>query len=337
MKILVTGGTGYIGSHTVVELLSKGYEVVIVDNLSNSKKEVIDRIETITGSSVSFVKADIRNSKKLQNIFNKYDVDTVIHFAGFKVVEESIQMPLKYYKNNVSGSMVLLEIMKKNGVKKIIFSSSANVYGNTTQFPITEKAPKSPTNPYGKTKLIIESILKDIQKADLQWSVTLLRYFNPIGAHSSSFIGEDLTDKPKNLFSYINQVAIGKIDKLLVYGDDYPTTDGTGIRDYIHVVDLAKAHVKALEYKANQSGTFTYNLGTGRGYSVLEVIKQFEKATGQKIPYEITERRPGDIAISYADPSLANAELNWKAEKDLLTMCKDGWNWQKKNPDGYNK
>ena len=336
MKILVTGGTGYIGSHTVVELQQTGNEVVIIDNLSNSTEGVIDRIEAITGSRPKFFNADIRDKETLQKIFGEEKPEGVIHFAGLKAVGESVAKPLMYYNNNIGGTLTLLEAMKENGCKNIIFSSSATVYGDPAFVPITEECPKgSCTNPYGWTKSMIEQILMDTAKADEEWNIVLLRYFNPIGAHKSGTMGENPNGIPNNLMPYITQVAIGKREELGVFGDDYDTYDGTGVRDYIHVVDLANGHVKALKKFAPGSGLSIYNLGTGNGYSVLDIVKNFEEASGVKIPYRIVERRPGDIATCYADASKAEKELGWKAERGLKEMCEDSWRWQKNNPNGY--
>jgi len=335
MSILITGGAGYIGSHTCVELLNTGYDVVVVDNLSNSKPESLKRIQEITGKSLKFYNVDILNKEKLEEVFNENEIEAVIHFAGLKAVGESVELPINYYHNNITGTLILCEVMKKHNVKKIVFSSSATVYGMNNKSPLTEDLPLSATNPYGWTKLMIEQILKDIYVSDKEWSVSLLRYFNPIGAHESGKIGEDPNGIPNNLMPYITQVAIGKMDKLNIFGNDYDTHDGTGVRDYIHVVDLAKGHLKALNKIVYTLGINTYNLGTGIGYSVLDVVKSFEKATGIKIPYKITNRRPGDIAICYADPTKAYNELGWKAEKNLEDMCRDAWRWQKINPQGY--
>lgn len=335
MEVLVTGGAGYIGSHTCVELLNNGHDVIIVDNLSNSKPEVINRIKELTGKDFKFYKADILNKKEIDKIFKENNIEAVIHFAGLKAVGESVELPLKYYYNNVTGTLVLCEVMQKHNVKKMVFSSSATVYGKSKTVPITEDFPLSATNPYGRTKLMIEEILRDIYISDNDWSIALLRYFNPIGAHESGRIGEDPNGIPNNLMPYITQVAIGKRERLNVFGDDYDTHDGTGVRDYIHVVDLAKGHLKALEKVMATKGVEAYNLGTGVGYSVLDVVRKFEKVTGKKIPYVITSRRPGDIDKCYADPTKACKELRWKAEKTLEDMCKDAWNWQKNNPDGY--
>lgn len=335
MSILITGGAGYIGSHTCVELLNTGYDVVVVDNLSNSKPESLKRIQEITGKSLKFYNVDILNKEKLEEVFNENEIEAVIHFAGLKAVGESVELPISYYHNNITGTLILCEVMKKHNVKKIVFSSSATVYGMNNKSPLTEDLPLSATNPYGWTKLMIEQILRDIYISDKEWSVSILRYFNPIGAHESGKIGEDPNGIPNNLMPYITQVAIGKMDKLNIFGNDYDTHDGTGVRDYIHVVDLAKGHLKALNKILDTTGIDTYNLGTGIGYSVLDVVKSFEKATGIKIPYKITNRRPGDIAICYADPTKAFNKLGWKAEKNLEDMCRDAWRWQKNNPDGY--
>ena len=336
MTILVTGGTGYIGSHTVVELQSAGYDVVVMDNLSNSSMKVLDRIEAITGKKVPFYEADIRNREDLEKIFSNEKIDAVIHFAGLKAVGESVQKPWEYYENNISGTLTLLDEMKKHNVKNIIFSSSATVYGNPAIIPITEECPKGVcTNPYGWTKHMLEQILTDIQKADNEWNVVLLRYFNPIGAHKSGTMGENPNGIPNNLMPYITQVAVGKLDHLNVFGDDYDTPDGTGVRDYINVVDLAKGHVKALKKLEPGTGLSLYNLGTGVGYSVLDIVKNFEEANGVKIPYEIAPRRAGDIATCYSDASKAEKELGWKAENGIREMCEDSWRWQKNNPNGY--
>jgi len=335
LKVLVTGGAGYIGSHTCVELLNNGHDVIVVDNLSNSKPEVINRIKELTGRDFKFYKADILNKKEIDKIFKENNIEAVIHFAGLKAVGESVKIPLRYYYNNVTGTLVLCEVMQKHNVKKMVFSSSATVYGKPKTVPITEDFPLSATNPYGRTKLMIEQILRDVYVSDNDWSIALLRYFNPIGAHESGRIGEDPNGIPNNLMPYITQVAIGKRERLNVFGDDYDTHDGTGVRDYIHVVDLAKGHLKALEKVMATKGVEAYNLGTGVGYSVLDVVKNFEKATGKKVPYIITSRRPGDIDKCYADPTKACKELGWKAEKTLEDMCKDAWNWQRNNPDGY--
>ncbi|HET6528310.1 MAG TPA: UDP-glucose 4-epimerase GalE [Balneolaceae bacterium] len=335
MNILVTGGAGYIGSHTVLELLNQDENVIVVDNLSNSKKEALDRVEEITDRELTFYEADLLDKKALDKIFNAHDIDSVIHFAGYKAVGESVSKPLKYYQNNITGTLFLCEVMKKHGVMNLVFSSSATVYGDPHKVPIKEDFPLSATNPYGRTKLFIEEILRDLFISDENWNIALLRYFNPVGAHKSGKIGEDPNDIPNNLMPYITQVAVGKLDELSVFGDDYPTPDGTGVRDYIHVVDLAIGHLKALEKLKSNPGVVAYNLGTGQGYSVLDVVKAFEKASGKEVPFKITARRPGDIASCYADPSKAEEELNWKAEHDLLDMCKDSWRWQSQNPSGY--
>ncbi|WP_208123254.1 UDP-glucose 4-epimerase GalE [Facilibium subflavum] len=334
--ILVTGGAGFIGSHTVVEFLNRDKDVIILDNLYNSAINAVKRIEKITGKTVSFIKGDINDRVLLDKIFAQYSIDIVIHFAGLKAVGESVTKPLFYYQNNVSGTLTLLEAMQKAGVKQMVFSSSATVYGDPKHIPVTEQTPLGqPTNPYGQSKLMIEKILQDLYKADNEWSIALLRYFNPVGAHESGLIGEDPNGIPNNLVPYISQVAIGKLDSLSIYGDDYKTPDGTGIRDYIHVVDLAKGHCHAYDYLQKHTGCFTWNLGTGRGYSVLEVIKAFESASGRKIPYKIKPRRPGDIAKSWADCSKAQKELQWQAAKDIDQMMADAWHWQSKNPKGF--
>lgn len=335
MPILITGGAGYIGSHTCVELLDAGYDIVVVDNFSNSKPEVLNRIKEITKKDFKFYEVDILDKEELEKVFIQNNIEAVIHFAGLKAVGESVEIPLKYYHNNVTGTLVLCEVMKKYGVKKMVFSSSATVYGKPKSVPITEDFPLSATNPYGRTKLMIEEILKDVYISDNDWSIALLRYFNPIGAHESGRIGEDPNGIPNNLVPYITQVAIGKREKLSVFGNDYDTHDGTGVRDYIHVVDLAKGHLKALEKIMSTKGINVYNLGTGVGYSVFDIVKNFEKVTGKKIPYIITDRRPGDIDKSFADTTKAYKELGWKAEKSLEDMCRDSWNWQKNNPNGY--
>lgn len=328
MKILVTGGMGYIGSHTVVELLNAGHETVVVDNLCNAQASVKDRIEKITGKSIVFEQADIRDRAALETIFGKHKIDAVIHFAGLKAVGESVAKPLTYYDNNVSGSVALFESMQKAGVKTLVFSSSATVYGDPASVPILEDFPLSATNPYGRSKLMIEDILRDLYKAEPDWRIALLRYFNPVGAHESGLIGEEPSGIPNNLVPYIAQVATGQREKLSVYGGDYPTPDGTGMRDYIHVVDLAIGHVKTLDKLATGSGLVAYNLGTGRGNSVLEMVRAFEQASGRPIPYQIVDRRPGDIAKCYADPSRARDELGWTAKRDVAQMCADVWRYQ---------
>jgi UDP-glucose 4-epimerase len=336
MTILVTGGTGYIGSHTVVELQNAGYDVVIMDNLSNSSKKVLGRIEAITGKAPVFYEADIRDRKALEEIFSGEKIDACIHFAGLKAVGESVQKPWEYYENNISGTLTLIDEMRKHNVKNIIFSSSATVYGNPAFIPITEECPKGVcTNPYGWTKHMLEQILTDIQKADPEWNVVLLRYFNPIGAHKSGTMGENPNGIPNNLMPYITQVAVGKLDHLNVFGNDYDTPDGTGVRDYIHVVDLAKGHVKALKKLEPGTGLSLYNLGTGVGYSVLDIVRNFEEVNGVKIPYEIAPRRAGDISTCYSSAAKAEKELGWKAENGIREMCEDSWRWQKNNPNGY--
>ena len=337
MAILVTGGAGYIGSHTCVELLNAGYDVVVADNLSNSCKEALDRVEEITGKKVTFYEVDILDREGLCRIFEAEKIESVIHFAGLKAVGESVAKPLEYYHNNITGTLILCDVMRTYGVKNIVFSSSATVYGTPAFIPITEECPKGVcTNPYGWTKSMLEQILTDLHTADPEWKVILLRYFNPIGAHESGRIGEDPKGIPNNLVPYITQVAVGKLESLGVFGDDYDTHDGTGVRDYIHVVDLAIGHVKAIEKMDKiHDGVLVYNLGTGIGYSVLDIVKGFEKAVGRPIPYVIKPRRPGDIATCYADPSLAEKELGWKAVRDLNKMCEDSWRWQKNNPQGY--
>ena len=336
MKILVTGGAGYIGSHTCVELLNAGYDVVVVDNLYNASAKALDRVREITGKDLTFYEADILDAPKMDEIFKKEQVDCVIHFAGLKAVGESLVNPLEYYKNNINGTLLLCEAMRKNGCKNIIFSSSATVYGNPAFIPITEECPKgTPTNPYGWTKWMIEQILTDLHTADPEWNVILLRYFNPIGAHKSGLMGEDPKGIPNNLLPYVAQVAIGKLKCLGVFGDDYDTPDGTGVRDYIHVVDLAAGHVKAINKIKENPGVKIYNLGTGKGYSVLDVVKAFSKACGHDVPYEIKPRRAGDISTCYSDASLAKKELGWEAKYDIDEMCEDSWRWQTMNPNGY--
>ena len=336
MRILVTGGAGYIGSHTCVELLNLGYEVVVVDNLCNSSEESLNRVEKITGKKPVFYKADLLDRDALEEIFAKEPVDAVIHFAGLKAVGESVAKPLEYYHNNITGTLILCDVMRNHGVKKIIFSSSATVYGDPAFVPITEDCPKGKiTNPYGQTKSMLEQVLTDLHTADPEWSVILLRYFNPVGAHKSGLIGEDPAGIPNNLTPYITQVAVGKLKEVGVFGNDYDTPDGTGVRDYIHVVDLALGHVKALEKFKEENAVRIYNLGTGHGYSVLDMIAGFSKACGKEIPYAIKPRRPGDIATCYADPAKAKEELGWAAERGLEEMCEDGWRWQSNNPNGY--
>ena len=335
--ILVTGGAGYIGSHTCVELLESGYQVVVLDNLCNSSPEALRRVEEITGKSVSFVEGDVRDRNSLQRLFSQYNFDSVIHFAGLKAVGESCQIPLSYYENNVSGTVVLCQEMARAGVFNIVFSSSATVYGDPASLPIREDFPLSATNPYGRSKLMVEEVLGDLYKSDNRWNIALLRYFNPAGAHSSGMIGEDPNDIPNNLMPYISQVAIGKREKLSIFGSDYPTVDGTGVRDYIHVVDLAKGHVCAIDKLRTGCGLKAWNLGVGNGTSVLQMVAAFEKAAGLTIPYELVDRRPGDIAECWADASLAEKELGWKTEKSLDEMMADTWRWQSSNPNGYRK
>lgn len=336
MAILVAGGAGYIGSHTCVELLNEGYEVVVVDNLYNSSAEALKRVEKITGKAVKFYEADILDRDAMNQIFDEEKIDSVINFAGLKAVGESVQKPLEYYHNNITGTLILCDVMRNHGVKNIIFSSSATVYGDPAFIPITEECPKGQiTNPYGQTKGMLEQILTDFHVADPEWNVVLLRYFNPIGAHESGLIGEDPKGIPNNLVPYIAQVAVGKLEKLGVFGDDYDTPDGTGVRDYIHVVDLAKGHVKALKKFNEKPQVSIYNLGTGIGYSVLDVLHAYEEACGKELPYEIKPRRAGDIATCYCDASKAKEELGWVAEKGIKEMCADSWKWQSMNPDGY--
>ena len=336
MAVLVTGGAGFIGSHTVVELQNAGYEVVVVDNLSNSSPKSLERVQEITGKTVKFYEADILDASALDKIFAENEIDSVIHFAGLKAVGESVQKPWEYYHNNITGSLVLFDVMKKHGVKNIIFSSSATVYGAPAEIPVTERCPKGEiTNPYGHTKSMLEQMLMDIQKADPEWNVIILRYFNPIGAHKSGKIGENPNGIPNNLMPYVTQVAVGKLKCLGVFGNDYDTPDGTGVRDYIHVVDLALGHVKSIEKIKENPGLKIYNLGTGTGYSVLDIVKNFEQATGAKVPYEIKPRRAGDIATNYADASLAKEELGWVAERGIKEMCEDAWRWQSSNPNGF--
>lgn len=336
MSILVTGGAGYIGSHTVVELLTAGYEVVVVDNLCNSSRESIARVEDITGKNVVFYEADILDEDALEQIFAKEHIESCIHFAGLKAVGESVEKPWMYYNNNITGTLTLIKVMERHNVRNIVFSSSATVYGAPKEIPITENCPKGEiTNPYGQTKSMLEQILTDIQKVDKRWNVILLRYFNPIGAHKSGRIGENPNGIPNNLMPYITQVAVGRLECLGVFGNDYNTHDGTGVRDYIHVTDLAKGHVKAIEKLKDNDGLNIYNLGTGIGYSVLDIVHNFEKASGQHIPYVIKPRRAGDIDACYSDPSKAERELGWKAENGILEMCEDSWRWQSNNPNGY--
>jgi UDP-glucose 4-epimerase len=335
MKILVTGGAGYIGSHTCLELLQNGYDVIVVDNLSNSKEESLRRVQHLTGKKLKFYKVDILDRDILNKIFSENSIQAVIHFAGLKAVGESVNIPLQYFQNNVSGSLVLLDVMKENSVHNIVFSSSAVVYGEVKKVPIREDFPLSVINPYGRTKLMIEDILRDLWIAQPEWNIAILRYFNPVGAHPSGRIGEDPNGIPNNLMPYVAQVAVGVRPFVRIWGNDYPTPDGTGIRDYIHVMDLVVGHIKALEKIITEPGLLTYNLGTGRGNSVMEVIASFEKACQHRIPFQIMDRRPGDAAISYADPTKANHELNWYAQKTLDDMCMDTWRWQSQNPSGF--
>ncbi len=338
MKILVTGGAGYIGSHTCVELLNNGYEVVVLDNLSNASEEALRRVEKITGKSLDFYKGDMLDRTYCEKIFAEHKIDAVIHFAGLKAVGESVQKPWEYYYNNIAGTLVLCDVMRKAGCKNIVFSSSATVYGDPAFVPITEECPKGQiTNPYGQTKGMLEQVLTDLHVGDPEWNVVLLRYFNPIGAHESGLIGEDPKGIPNNLVPYIAQVAVGKRECLHVFGDDYPTPDGTGVRDYIHVVDLAVGHVRALEKMQNTKGVLVYNLGTGKGYSVLDVLHAYEKACGKTLPYQVEPRRAGDIPTCYSDPSKAEKELGWTAKRGIEEMCADSWKWQSMNPDGYGK
>lgn len=333
--ILVTGGVGYIGSHTCIELLAAGHEVVVVDNLCNSRIEALRRVEKITGKTIPFVIADINDRDAMRELFRTYPIDAVIHFAGLKAVGESVVKPLLYYHNNISGSIVLFETMAEFGVKHLVFSSSATVYGDPHAVPIKEDFPLASTNPYGRTKLMIEEILRDLMASDSSWRIALLRYFNPVGAHESGLIGEDPNGIPNNLMPFVSQVAVGRRQELLVFGNDYPTHDGTGVRDYIHVMDLAAGHVAALEVLDSHDTTLIVNLGTGRGYSVLDIVRAFEKISDRLVPYRITGRRPGDIASCYADPALAYELMNWRAVRDLETMCRDAWRWQSMNQNGY--
>ncbi len=334
MKILVTGGAGYIGSHTSVELLNAGHEIVIMDNFSNSKPAALDRIKKITNKDFKFYETDLLDFEGMNKIFDENKIDAVIHFAGYKAVGESVAKPIEYYHNNVTGTLLLCQAMKAHGVKKIVFSSSATVYGNPASVPIDESFPLSTTNPYGSTKLMIENILRDIYVSDNEWSIALLRYFNPIGAHKSGLLGEDPNGIPNNLMPYIAKVAAGKLPQLSVFGSDYPTKDGTGVRDYIHVVDLSIGHLKALDWTLREKGADAFNLGTGNGYSVLEMVKAFEKACGKEVPHKLTDRRPGDIAMCYANPEKAKTVLGWEAQYGINEMCADTWNFVLKNPDG---
>lgn len=335
LNILVTGGAGYIGSHTCLELLNAGFDVTVVDNLSNSKKESLKRVQELAGKTLPFFEVDLLDRVSLESVFESKRFEAVIHFAGLKAVGESVSFPLKYYQNNITGTIVLCETMSKYGIKNLVFSSSATVYGDQPIVPLQEGFPCQPTNPYGRTKWMIELILQDLYQADPDWNIALLRYFNPVGAHSSGLIGEDPQGTPNNLLPYIAQVAVGRLPKLKIFGNDYPTSDGTGIRDYIHVVDLAHGHLKALDKLQEDPGVVIYNLGTNRGYSVLEVLKAFEAASQKEIPYEFVERRPGDVAVSYADASKANTELNWECSRGIKEICVDMWRWQSTNPQGY--
>lgn len=333
--VLVTGGAGYIGSHTCVQLLDDGYTVVVIDNLSNASKESLNRVKQLSGKSVHFYEGDISDERFLEQIFDRHPVDAVIHFAGLKAVGESSEVPLAYYENNVVGTVTLMRVMERYHVKRMVFSSSATVYGMPDRVPIVETSPLRVTNPYGRTKLMIEDIMRDVAFADSRWSIALLRYFNPIGAHPSGMIGEDPNDTPNNIMPYITQVAIGRLQQLRVFGNDYPTSDGTGVRDYIHVMDLANGHLKALSYTFSHTGIEAFNLGTGSGYSVFQLVEAFEKATSESIPYEVVERRLGDTATCYADASKAENLLNWKAHLSIEDMCRDAWTWQSQNPIGY--
>ena len=337
MNILVTGGAGYIGSHTCIELLEAGFTPIVFDNLSNSSTVALDRVEEITGKKITFIQGDVRDPEALDQVFSQHDIYAVIHFAGLKAVGESVEKPIMYYDNNVSGSITLFGSMERNNVSRVIFSSSATVYGDPATVPITEDFPTSTTNPYGGSKLIIEDVLKNIHIAHKDWNIALLRYFNPVGAHKSGLIGEDPSDIPNNLMPYISGVAVGKLEQLSIFGGDYPTVDGTGVRDYIHVVDLAKGHVKALQAFENKAvdNLYTVNLGTGKGYSVLEMVEAFKKASGKSIAYQITDRRAGDIACCYADPAYAKKLIDWEATFGIQAMCDDTWKWQSNNPQGY--
>jgi len=333
--ILVTGGAGYIGSHTCVELLDNGYQVIVIDNLSNSSYKSLERVEELTKKSILFYKEDLRNKKGISKIFDLHRIDAVIHFAGLKAVGESVKKPIEYYSNNIVGTINLIEVMQEHYVHNIVFSSSATVYGEPNVLPIRENFPLRATNPYGRSKLFTEEMLLELNQAEAKWNISLLRYFNPVGAHVSGMLGENPSGTPNNLMPYISQVAVGKLDYVSIYGGDYDTKDGTGIRDYIHVVDLAKGHIKALEKFKEKTGVMVYNLGTGKGYSVIEMIEAFAKASGKEVPYKIVERRDGDIPICYADPSKAKKELDWNADYGLEQMCEDTWRWQSLNPDGY--
>jgi UDP-glucose 4-epimerase len=335
MSILVTGGAGYIGSHTCLSLLEAGYAVIVIDNLSNSKRSSLRRVEELTGKHIPFYEADIRDKKEVEAVFRENEVDTVIHFAGLKAVGESVDKPLQYYKNNVSGTLVLCDVMAAFNVKNMVFSSSATVYGDPATVPIKEDFPLAPTTPYGNSKRFIEQILEDLYASDKSWNIALLRYFNPVGAHESGRIGEDPNGIPNNLMPFICQVAAGNQKQLFVFGDDYPTPDGTGIRDYVHVIDLALGHIRAIEKLDENPGVVIYNLGTGKGYSVMDMIRAFENVSGKKVPYRIVSRRPGDVAVCYTDPDKARRELGWEAERGIEAMCRDAWRWQSNNPDGY--
>lgn len=335
MQVLVTGGAGYIGSHTCLELLNSGVDVVVVDNLSNSRRESLKRVQSLTGKTLAFYQVDVCDRAALTEVFQRHPFDAVIHFAGLKAVGESVALPMKYYRNNVYGTLVLCEVMEQHQVRNLVFSSSATVYGDPASVPINEHFPLQATNPYGRSKLMIEEMLHDLHVADPRWNIVLLRYFNPVGAHPSGRIGEDPNGIPNNLMPYISQVAVGKLSCLSVFGSDYPTVDGTGVRDYIHVVDLALGHLKAVEKLIHNPGVVAYNLGTGQGYSVLETIAAFERACGRKINYQLVARRPGDVASCYADPQLAKQGLGWQASRDMDEMTRDTWNWQSQNPEGY--
>ncbi|MDR4949541.1 UDP-glucose 4-epimerase GalE [Neobacillus cucumis] len=335
MAVLVTGGAGYIGSHTCIELLNAGRDIIVVDNYSNSKPESLKRVKELTGKDFAFYEVDLLDRVGLEKVFAENQIEAVIHFAGLKAVGESVSIPLHYYHNNITGTLILCEVMKQFGVKNLVFSSSATVYGMPERVPIQEDFPLGATNPYGRTKLMVEEILRDLYVSDSEWSIALLRYFNPIGAHESGRIGEDPNGIPNNLMPFITQVAVGKLKQLQVFGSDYPTVDGTGVRDYIHVVDLAIGHLKALEKILLSTGVEAYNLGTGTGYSVLGIVSAFEKASGVEIPYKIVDRRPGDVAVCYADPAKAKNELGWTASRGIAEMCEDSWRWQKNNPNGY--
>lgn len=335
MQILVTGGAGYIGSHTCLELLNSGFDVIVLDNFSNSKITSLQRVESLTQKNITFFEGDVRDRECLIKVFSLHKIDAVIHFAGLKAVGESVAFPLRYYDNNVHGSLVLTHVMAEYNVKSIVFSSSATVYDAPGDRQIQENFPLKPTNPYGQSKLMVEQMLRDLSCADSDWNIAILRYFNPVGAHQSGMIGEDPNGVPNNLMPFISQVAVGRRKTLSIFGSDYPTHDGTGVRDYIHVVDLAQGHLAALQYLMHKRGLITVNLGTGQGYSVLDMVKAFESSTGQKIPYQLVERRPGDVATCFADPSAAKAQLNWEAKLDINAMCRDTWHWQSKNPSGY--